>query len=244
MTTRKAVAAPPEPERQHEQEAPTLSTTTRLVLSGLIAFHLTAVFWAPFAFAANSTTDSSALARPVALALHPYLQAMFLDHGYFFFAPNPGPSYLVRYQVEFADGREPVTGVFPDLKTQQPRLFYHRHFMMAVELTNRFAPPEPPPEPTPAPLTASAAEKAAARRERATYARRHEAWQHQRRQYEALKSAFEQHLLAVHGGSKVTLTRVEHAPAEPDEVRLDRRPLNDPASYVDLPESALPEQRP
>ena len=129
MTMRKSVAAGPgekQPARadaapQDEQSSP-LAPATKLVLSALILFHLTAVFWAPLAFAANSGTASSPVAGPIAGWLRPYLQAMYLDHGYFFFAPNPGSSFLVRYQVEFDDGRQPVTGVLPDLKSHQPRL--------------------------------------------------------------------------------------------------------------------------
>jgi hypothetical protein len=244
MTMRRGASTPADKPRQPDDSPAPLSAPTKLVLSGLILFHLTAVFWGPFAFAANSGTASSPFAGPIALAMRPYMQALFLDHGYFFFAPNPGPSFLVRYEVEFDDGREPVTGVFPDLKTQQPRLLYHRHFMMATALSDRFAPPEPPPEPAPAPLTATAAEKAAAQRRRAEHARALAAWQHERRQYESLRNAFEQHLLAKHGGSKVTLTRVEHRQPEPDEFRLDRIPLNDPALYADLPEVIRPEERP
>ena len=249
MTKRKGVASQADesksahaPTPPPEQQPRPLSSTTKLVLSGLILFHLAAVFWAPFAFAASR--GGSPFAGPIALMLRPYMQALFLDHGYFFFAPDPGASYLVRYKIEFDDGREPVTGVFPDLKTQQPRLLYHRHFMMATALSDRFVPPDPPPEPAPAPLTATAAEKAAALRGREAYSRARAAWQHQRRQYESLKRAFEEHLLAVHGGSKVTLTRVEHRPPEPDEFSTGRLRLHDPILYTDLPEVIRPEERP
>jgi hypothetical protein len=242
MTTRKPAAATSQP-RQSEAEVPPLAPATKLVLSGLILLHLAAVFWAPFAFACNVGPSSSPLADPVARWLHPYLAAMYLEHGYFFFAPDPGPSHLVRYRIEFDDGREPLVGTFPDLATERPRLLYHRHFMLSESLFNRFTPPDPPPEPTPPPLTASAAEKAAFQRVRDAYARDLAAWQHQRRQYEALWRSFEEHLLHEHGGSKVTLTRVEHRLPAPDEVRVERRSLRAADSYLDLPETASPENR-
>jgi hypothetical protein len=221
---------------KREQDAPTLKPGIKLVISGLIIFHLTAVFWAPFAFACNVGGSSSPLADPVGRWLHPYMVAMYLDHGYFFFAPNPGPSHLVRYKVEFAGGRPPVEGMFPDRHDQRPRLMYHRHFMLAEALYNRYVPPQAPPEPTPPALTASTTDKARFQTERAAYARMLAAWQHQRRQYESLKTAFEQHLLAVHGGSKVTITRIEHQIPAPEDVLTRGRKLTESASYIELPE--------
>ncbi len=243
MTTRKTAASPASSPRQPEPELKVspLSPTVKLVVSGLLVFHLTAVFWAPFAFACNIGSSSSPLADPIAGWLQPYTTALFLNHGYFFFAPDPGPSHLVRYKVEFDDGREPLVGMFPDLATQRPRLLYHRHFMLSESLYSRYAPPEQPPEPTPPPVTASAAAKAAFQREREGYDLAVAAWQHQRRQYEALWQAFEEHLKHEHGGSKVTLTRVEHWLPMPNQVLLEKRSLGDADSYIDLPESAPPE---
>jgi len=243
MSTRKAATPPTDRPGQNKQEAAPLKPALKLLISGLLIFHLTAVFWAPFAFACNVGGSTSPLADPIGRWLHPYMAALYLDHGYFFFAPNPGPSHLVRYKVEFADGRQPVVGTFPDLKTQQPRLLYHRHFMLAEALHNRFTPPDAPPEPTPPPLTASAIDKARFRSQREAYTRELAAWRHQRRQYEALWQAFEQHLLSGHGGSMVTLTRVEHRLPAPYEVTLGGRKLDAADSFVELPESAPPEAR-
>src|SRR5688500_19151420 len=54
--------------------------------SALIALHLLAVWVAPFA-----VPPSSPFAQTVATAFRPYLEAAFLNHGYKFFAPDPGP---------------------------------------------------------------------------------------------------------------------------------------------------------
>lgn len=246
MTTRKG-AAPAEGARRAEtksapsQDASRESTTSagpwrpglKLLVSALVAFHITAVFWAPLAFACAG----SPLTDGVFAVLRPYLDALYLNHGYSFFAPDVGPSRLVRYKIEFADGREPLVGVFPNLATEKPRLLYHRHFMLSEALSNRFAPPDPPPEPTPPPLTASVAERAFYGAVKDEFARSLAAWQQQRRQYEAMRDSIEQHLLARYGGSKVTLTRVEHIQARPLEVQHLRRQLDDPASYIDLPET-------
>ena len=63
------------------------------------------------------------------------------------------------------------------------------------------------------------------------------AWKHRRWQYDSLRSAMEQHLLAAYGGSKVTLTRVEHRQAIPSEFTEQRKQLNDSDSYQFLSET-------
>ena len=113
------------------------SLPMRLIASALISFQVMAIFWPPFTFASRAENGSSSpFADGVMSWFRPYVSFMFLDHGYFFFAPNPGPSHLVQYKVEFADGRKPVEGVFPNLQEEQPRLLYHRHFMLSEFLNN------------------------------------------------------------------------------------------------------------
>ena len=243
MTTRKASSpAPNRPQADEQQlagKSPHLTgpqSWTRLLISGLLLIHLTAVFWAPFAFASDTGGISSPFAESVAAVLRPYITAMHLDHGYFFFAPNPGPSHLVDYKVEFEDGRPPAEGRFPDLAKQRPRLLYHRHFMLAEALNNSFIPAEPPPEPSPPSLTASKEAKARYQLERTEYASGLARWRLQRTRYERLKQSFEEHLKSEYGGAQVTLTRVEHANAQPWEVSQERKPLDAPDSYRDLPE--------
>ena len=206
----------------------------KLLVSGVIAFHLAAVFLAPMAFA---TEDSSPLVNRLYSLVRPYATALYLNHRYFFFAPETGPAHLVDYKVEFADGRPAKTGRFPDLKTERPRLLYHRHFMLAEALNNRFVPPEPPPEPSPPPLTATPAEKTVYQAMRTEYTRQIAEWTHARRQYDAMRKSFEEHLLDKYGGSRVTLTRVEHRLLSPEEVQLAGTRLNDPSTYVNLPET-------
>ncbi len=241
MTTRNSSLPESSPERMPAPDSSiTLPLAWRIGLSGLLLFHLAAVFLAPFQFACRvGNGSSSPLADGLIYAFRPYIGALYLDHGYFFFAPNPGPSHLVDYRVEFADGRPAVTGRFPDLKKQQPRLKYHRHFMIAEALNNQFEPPTPPPEPSPPALNAQQSP-----RERQIHADRVTAhqtllteWKHRRRQYEAMTKSIEAHLLKEHGGSKVTLTRVEHRlliPFEKSELGLAP---SDATTYVNLPET-------
>jgi hypothetical protein len=209
----------------------------KALVSGLLAFHVLAVFVAPFAFACNAGGSSSPFADAIAGALRPYIVALYLDHGYFFFAPNPGPSRLVDYEITFADGRPSVKGRFPNVATERPRLLYHRHFMLSEALSNRFVPPTPPPEPSPPPLTASGAERIGYQLAKTEHERAVTTWRGQRNQYEAMRRSIEEHLKAAHGGDKVTLTRIEHRLALPDEVQAANRELNAAASYIELPET-------
>ena len=105
-------------------------TVTRwhIIVSVLLLLHLFAIWVAPF-----SVPPSSPLAQAMASLFRPYAEAAFLNHGYKFFAPDPGPTHLVRYELETTDGIK-SGGTFPNLKEQQPRLLYHRHMMLSERL--------------------------------------------------------------------------------------------------------------
>lgn len=96
----------------------------RRLVTVLLLFHLMAVVVAPLAVAPTSN-----LAGATWEIFQPYLEVAFLNHGYHFFAPEPGPSHLIRYEARLADGTT-VTGEFPNKSEHRPRLLYHRHFML------------------------------------------------------------------------------------------------------------------
>lgn len=96
----------------------------RRAISLALLLHVLAVVIPPLA-----VEPASQLAGMAWQAFSPYIQAAFLDHGYRFFAPEPGPSHLIRYELTLADGSR-QTGAFPNLEEHWPRLFYHRHFML------------------------------------------------------------------------------------------------------------------
>jgi len=228
------------PESQ-EGRATRLGPWAKATLSSLILLHLAAVFVAPFQFASTVGGSSSPLADALRFGLRPYIEAMYLNHGYFFFAPNPGPNHLIEYRVEYADGREPTIRRIPDLKTERPRLFYHRHFMVAEALNNAYAPPEPQPEPSPPPLTASDQERERYAYEREGYTTYLTSWRRQRAQYEAMRQSIEEHLKQKHGAANVKIARIEHRQPLPDDFTTGRR-LTDKDSYVEMPEVLRAEQ--
>lgn len=107
-----------------------LSAPLRFFLSLLIVWHVSAVFLAPL-----SVPPSSQLVVDVAQGsfMQKYLDALFINHGYSFFAPDPGPGHLMRYEVYDDRGGVIRKGQFPDLKEEWPRLLYHRYFMLAEQ---------------------------------------------------------------------------------------------------------------
>jgi hypothetical protein len=226
----------PSVHESHGGQAKRLGPWIKALVSGLILLHLAAMFVAPFQFASTVGGSSSPFADALRLCLRPYIEALYLNHGYFFFAPNPGPNHLIEYRVEHADGREPTIGRIPDLKTERPRLLYHRHFMVAEAFNNAYAPPEPLPEPSPPSLTASDQERAAYAIERGMYQRYLANWQRQRAQYEAMRQSIEDHLRNEFGAASVKIARIEHRQPVPDDFTAGRR-LTDKDSYVEMPEA-------
>ena len=102
----------------------------KLVASAWIVYHLAGLVIAP-----ASVRPSSDLARSSWLVVGPYLQFLYLNHGFHFFAPDPGPATILRYVVERPDGTQ-VAGQIPDKQAMRPRLLYHRHFMLTEFLGN------------------------------------------------------------------------------------------------------------
>ncbi len=100
-----------------------------LLLNGWLIFHLFAIVVCP-----ASVEPASPLAQSGFEFVSPYLHALYLDHGFHYFAPDPGASTLVAYTLEFPDGST-KTGRFPD-RSISPRLFYHRYFMLSEYLGN------------------------------------------------------------------------------------------------------------
>lgn len=197
-----------------------LAPRWRVLVSVLVLLHLTAVFLAPLNFESSGPETASPYASNLFAWFRPYLDFAFLNHGYAFFAPNPGANHLLRCRLEFADGRPPIERTFPDRRLDFPRLRYHRHFMLSEQLHTMFLPASPPAELTnPAALAA---------------------WRSQRAQYVARWRSFEEHLRAKYGASKVTMVRVEHRPFSPGD-KLRGMSLEDKSFYVELSETTLPE---
>jgi hypothetical protein len=105
----------------------------RRAISVWLAFHVAAIIVAP-----ASVRPSSPLVDAVWLLFHPYLQLLYLNNGYHFFAPEPGESNLLAYTATREDGTV-IEGRIPNRQIV-PRLLYHRHFMLTEQMNS--GPPE------------------------------------------------------------------------------------------------------
>jgi len=128
----------------------------RWLVSVLLAAHVLAVFVAPWDLSTEPAlpprydppqdsrgrpqlppADSPVWQQPIIPRrlrsfFNHYLNLTYLNHGYQFFAPDPAGTHLIRYQVTKPDGGV-EKGEFPNLEQQWPRLFYHRHMMLAEQ---------------------------------------------------------------------------------------------------------------
>jgi hypothetical protein len=82
-----------------------------------------------------SLPPSSQLVRNLAQNpfMQRYLDALYLNHGYYFFAPDPGDGHLIYYDLFDDQGAVMKQGKFPDWELHWPRLWYHRYFMLAEQ---------------------------------------------------------------------------------------------------------------
>jgi hypothetical protein len=102
----------------------------RIAISVIVAWHLTAVFLAPLSIPPTSWLVTFVAQGPI---MQRYLDLFYLNHGYGFFAPDPGPGHLIQYEIFDDRGAVTKQGSFPNSDVQRPRLFYHRHFMLAEQ---------------------------------------------------------------------------------------------------------------
>jgi len=132
---------------------------------------------------------ASELAVAALQPLRPLVGALFLGHGYRFFAPNPGPGHSIQWTMQMADGST-QRGSIPDRDADWPRLLYHRRFMISEKIA-AFVPPLDAPE---------------------------EVRQQSRGVWQPLVKDVAGHLLHRYGGGQVTLQITEHYLPDPEEV--------------------------
>jgi hypothetical protein len=147
---------------------------------------------------------TSPLADEVAKPFRAYIAVADLNHGYRFFAPNPGPSHIFRYRLTFEDGSTQEAH-FPDRARHWPRLLYHRYFMLSENL-NAILPRRLDGDDREPSNEAMAG-------------------------FRALGRSYAAQLLRITGAQRIEWELVRHYQASPDEV-LEGRSLLDDSSYV------------
>lgn len=191
----------------------------RVILSVLVVLHLLAVLGEPMRMFTQGRQPAAPDAGLVRSGLGPYIDFMYLHHGYFFFAPNPGPSHLMDITLIDADGSRRHLRL-PDHQAQWPRLLYHRHFMLSEFLFQLYAPPVAP----------TADGKTNPERE---------GWLRDRARFEMVRNSMEKHLATRYVATRAEIQLMEHRLPSAIEVFDDKVKLDDEKLYVILPDLPL-----
>jgi len=159
--------------------------------------------------------STEAESRDQSLSLYefyiPYLNLLYLNHGYGFFSPDPNPSHLIRFRLVPKTGEE-FEGIFPNLtpynhpalekgsepEVHWPRLRYHRHFMLAEQLIEGV--PDTNEDPN------------------------------ERKPLIFSGKTYAAHLFRIHDAKQVRLDYIEHRLLTQEEIR-DGKKTDDPATY-------------
>ena len=118
---------------EDSQLAPLWPLPIRIAVLGVLMLYLAVVVLAPL----TNPSGAPYLTEPMAKRAAPIHQALYLNHGYRFFAPDPGPSHSLVYEIETVDGTK-IKGHFPDRENTSPRLLYHRWFMLSESMYREF----------------------------------------------------------------------------------------------------------
>jgi hypothetical protein len=201
-----------------------LGNRWRLLCSVLIIGHLWAVVGRPLDFATQGPNGSSPATGAFYAPVKGYAEFAYLNHGYAFFAPDPGPNHLLRVTIDSAASSQgeanrglPQTVTYPDRQQQWPRLLYHRHFMLTEFLHNLHQPPRIPEEVLRQPELAAD-------------------WRLRRTRYETIRDSMVKHLSAVWESENIQIERIEHRLVGLPEFFEEGIKLDDPRLYTVLPD--------
>lgn len=106
--------------------------STRLLVTALVVAHFFTIFVAVTSYSSPGFPAPQLSVRLNA-RLQPYLQRIFLNNAYRFFAPNPGTPWVFWYRVQFSDGG--VSWVeMPGRPDRILRARYQRRLNLAIQL--------------------------------------------------------------------------------------------------------------
>ena len=198
----------------------------RTILLAAFLVHFLGVLSEPLRFFSRSEIQTGPEFSWLGETMKPYSQWLYMNHGYFFFAPNPGPGHLIQCSLSSRSVTEPSenesiqTLFLPDRNEHWPRLLYHRYFMLSEFYTSRFAPQQ---------VTE------VLRRDLEFMPR----WAFDKEIYDQIQSSIVASLKHTRGKEKVQLRRVERLLPEPDQVLREGWNLNDPRLTIVLPETMI-----
>jgi hypothetical protein len=182
---------------------------------GLVSLHLIGVLSEPLRFFFRSDVQTAPEFAWLGETMKPYSQQMYLNHGYFFFAPNPGPSHLIECSIDGGNKFQ-----LPDRNQHWPRLLYHRYFMLAEFYNSRYAPKQ----------VSDEMKKDVEIMQR---------WSFDKELYDQLQSSIATSLQRSRNVDSLELRRVERLLPDANQVLRDGWTLNDARLTTVLPETML-----
>ena len=203
----------------------------RVVLLAIGSIHMLGVLAEPLRFFSRSEVAVAPDFELLAESMQTYSQWLYLDHGYFFFAPNPGPGRLIQCSVQLKPNSEERSTtadlsvnaevrLLPEKQNQRPRLLYHRYLMLAEFYNSRFAPRQ---------ISAES-------RKNPEFAAQ---WAVDLDVYQQLQASMIKSLKHKLGATEVGLRRIERSLPTPYMVLNEKVPLDDPRLVETLPETLL-----
>ena len=190
----------------------------RCVLLGLASIHMLGVVAEPLRFFSRSDFGVAPEFAWLGDIAKPYTQWLYLDHGYFFFAPNPGPGHLI--ECALTRSNESHIRLLPNRKDHWPRLHYHRYLMLSEFYANHYAPKQVTDE---------------LKKDPEFMAR----WNVENDLYLQIQSSMNKSLKHSTGATQVELRRIERLLPDPPEVLREGLALTDPRFFKVLPESMI-----
>lgn len=191
-------------------------TSIQRVLLVVFVIHFLGVLSEPLRFFSRSEVRAGPEFLWLGETMKPYSQWLYMNHGYFFFAPNPGPSHLIQCTTENPD----QAFLLPSRDEHWPRLLYHRYFMLSEFYSSRYAPPQ-----------VSAEEK-----KDLDYLQR---WATDKELYDQIQSSIVSSLKHSRNKENIELRRVERLQPDSQQVLKEGWTLNDPRLTSLLPETMI-----
>jgi hypothetical protein len=108
--------------------------TIRIIVSIIVVWHISAIFLAAMATPGPTSQLVLLVAEHPKSPMRWYLDALYLNQGHSFFAPNVGPGSFLRYELFDKNNQKLADGLLPDREKFLSRLFYHRHMMLADQI--------------------------------------------------------------------------------------------------------------
>jgi len=192
----------------------------------LFLVHFLGVLSEPLRFFSRSDVRTAPEFVWLSETFRPYSQWLYVNHGYFFFAPNPGPGHLILGSVRLSptpsspEKSAPENFYLPNRKEHRPRLLYHRYFMLSEFYTSRYAPDKITEE---------------LKKDLEFMPR----WAFDKELYDQIRTSIVRSLEHSRGIEKIELRRIERLLPDSQQVLKQGWTLNDPRLIEILPESMV-----